>query len=269
MAHAFGTDTAGQRVFIDLLAQPCHVAIQGMTRSGKSVTCYSILGDLAPDRRVIIAGIDPSTVLLAPWAEYPRPEWRALGLHDLDALVQVLSSLVAEMDARISHLTSGGFTDKISSFTPECPLVVVVLEEFPGLVSALEAEDRALKTAEKRTPLVRGYVRRLIQEGAKVGFRVVLIAQRFDASIIGGAERSNLGTRICHRVDNSDAVRMLVADADTDLVAQIKGLSVGTAYLERVGEQGCFIRSDFTDYSTYAAWVTKNARKDGGHDDPS
>lgn len=187
-----GIDENFRPVGIDLANMAAHLALQGQTRSGKSTTLYTLLGWFAHDLSVVVAGCDPTGLVLSPWLDHSHSEWRSIGTGDLDAHVHSLASIVSEMDQRIATLLDpkqAVFRDKLADFSLACPLIVVVLEEYPALLSALEIADKSLKTLDRRLPRVQGYVRRLIQEGAKVGFRVILIAQRFDASIIGGAER--------------------------------------------------------------------------------
>lgn len=254
-----GVDKSGRRVVLDVVA-PWHFAVQGATRSGKSVFLYVLLGMLARRLDVMVCGCDPSGVLLAPWGSHSGESFRALGTGDLLRHVQVSRALVSVMDERIGALIDparGVFRDKLTEFDETTPLLVAVFEEFPGLVSALETEDKSRKPADRLAPVFRANVRRLIQEGAKVGVRVVLVAQRFDASIIGGAERSNLATRVTFRVDNADAVRMLHPDVSAELVGRIKNFRPGVGLLECPGEESRVFRGDVATYEEYAAHVWK------------
>lgn len=165
------------------------------------------------------------------------------------------------MDNRISRLLSLG-VDKI---TPDryFPALVIILEEYPGLIAAVKTMDAALKPADRLLPRLKSAVQRLIQEGAKAGLRVILVAQRMDAEIIGGSERSNIGNRISLRVDNADAVRMLHPNASPETIEQINGFAAGYAYLERPAEPGQVVRFDYLDYQGYRSHVIANA---GGGD---
>ena len=73
--------------------------------------------------------------------------------------------------------------DKFDSFNENLPVDVLVLEEWPSLVRAAGNQDRALK---KRLDSL---VARIVSEGAKVGIRVVLIAQRMSAELVPGRVR--------------------------------------------------------------------------------
>ncbi|MBR5950501.1 MAG: hypothetical protein IKZ87_03605 [Actinomycetaceae bacterium] len=256
----------GRELSLDVLA-PWHVALQGQSRSGKSNSAYVLLGRLSRFENVLVCGCDPTGLLLMPWQSYPFPEWRACG--GSSDFVGVIESLVGEMDRRIallvSGMESGVYADKLSEFTLEMPLLVVVLEEYPGLLSFLDSQDKALgrKAGDAYGARVRVGVRRLIQEGAKVGVRVVMIAQRFDASIVGGAERSNLGTRISHRVDNLDAIRMLHPSADSELMERVGTFEPGYGYIEQVGCEARVFRSYIADYGTYARTVVERGKSRG------
>ncbi|WP_075334958.1 hypothetical protein [Pseudonocardia sp. Ae717_Ps2] len=60
-----------------------HVCIQGATRSGKSVWCYSALAQLARLDDVLIAGSDLSGLLLGVLRGYRHHEWQATGSADV------------------------------------------------------------------------------------------------------------------------------------------------------------------------------------------
>lgn len=257
----------GQELSLDL-SSPWHMALQGQSRSGKSNSAYVLLGRLSRFENVLVCGCDPTGLLLMPWSGYPFADWRACG-GGAD-FVGVIESLVKEMDRRISRLVSdmerGVYADKITEFTSENPLLVVVLEELPGLLSLVDSADKVegRKAGDAHGVRVRAGVRRLIQEGAKAGVRVVMIAQRFDASIVGGAERSNLGTRISHRVDNLDALKMLHPNADSALMERFGRFQPGYGYIEQVGQEPRFFRSYVLDYEKYARVVVERGKSRGG-----
>ena len=79
-------------------AAPWHLAIQGATRSGKSALSYTFLGALAARPDVLVCGVDPSGILLAPWLPGRGGAWIATGTADLTGAVTALSGVVAEMD---------------------------------------------------------------------------------------------------------------------------------------------------------------------------
>lgn len=240
----------GDDLVIDL-TDPWHVGVQGMSRSGKSVLLYDLLAATAGRDDVLVTGLDPTGILLAPWAHAPGADLRHCGTGDLDNAVRVVEALVQEMDQRIGHLLATG-ADQVRPGTPGVPVVVVVLEEYPGLLSVLAAHDQATKPAGRLENRVRLGVRRLVQEGAKAGFRVVMLAQRFDAAVVGGAERSNLGTRISLRVDNGDAVRMLHPAATGAQVAELAAAEPGRGLVDTPGAPTRWFKADLTGYAQYA-----------------
>ncbi len=239
----------GTDLVIDL-TDPWHVGVQGMSRSGKSVLLYDLLAATAGRTDVLVTGLDPTGILLAPWAHAPGADLRHCGTGDLDHAVEVLEALVQEMDQRIGHLLSTG-ADQVGPGTPGMPVVVVVLEEYPGLLSVLTAHDQTTKPAGRLENRVRLGVRRLVQEGAKAGIRVVMLAQRFDAAVVGGAERSNLGTRISLRVDNGDAVRMLHPAATPAQVQELAAAEPGRGLVDTPGQPTRWFKADLTGYAQY------------------
>lgn len=252
-----GRQQEGDDLTLNIAKAAGHIALQGATRSGKSVTSYAILSQCATDPKIEVWGIDPTGVLLSPWRDHPGK--RVCGLEHLDHCVEVIDQAVNEMSLRLHDLDYQG-VDKIEPDT-STPALLMVLEEWPATLKALKDGDLGLKTAEKREGRVRAGVSRLIAEGAKVGIKVMMIAQRFDASIIGGAERSNIAYRITHRVDNGDAVRMLHPIATPELVDTVTGFQPGRALAEWPGENPAIFQADLIEYQDYAQRVRQATRK--------
>lgn len=236
---------------IDLARGGGHAVIQGMTGSGKSSTTYVVLSQLADRSDVEVWGIDPTGLLLGPWEG--RPGSRVVGTADLDEVVAATAEAVAAMEGRITRLLTLGVD--LLAVTPEVPAIHFVVEEFPGLMAALATADKGLKPGDRREAVVRGNIGRLLMEGRKVGLRVLLLAQRADASIIGGAERSNIAWRVTHRVDKSEAVRMLHETADAEVAARIARFEPGDAWVEGPGVPPQRIRADYLDYQGYVGRV--------------
>lgn len=241
------------------VAAASHLIVQGMSRSGKSVLVYDLLAPLAVDPSVAVVGIDPSGILLAPWKDHPFPAWRVLGTSSMEAAAKAVGEIVAEMDRRIMSLWDIG-ADKLESFDEALPLLMVVLEEFPGTLAQAKSEDaeQGRKPQERVATKIQAGVRRLIQEGAKVGVRVLIIAQRADAEIVGGAERSNLGTRISMHVDNRDAVSMLHPSASPELIEAVLHAPPGVGLIETPTIPLQLFKADLVEYSDYSAWVKRH-----------
>lgn len=232
------------------LADATHIAVQGQTRSGKSALCYTILGQIAVVPQVRVWGLDPNRVLLRPLEARDGTARIAAG-KDVDEYVRVLEDLCAEMNRRLEYL-GDNFMEKFTNFTPEAPLEVLVLEEYDGLKSSVEAADEGLKPAERRLPRIKRMVREIVAQGAKAGIRVILITQRMDASIVDGATRGQLGTRITMAVDNDDAVKMLHPKATPETVDRVMRFKPGQCLLwQNRTEQ--IMQADLTEYDPYLA----------------
>lgn len=255
MIWRVGADEYGRPLRLDL-ADASHLAIQGVTRSGKSVLVYGLLMAAAGSCDAVVAGGDPTGILFAPFRSAPRSEWRVSRLQDMQAYPCMLAALVDEMDTRIDALLSG-FRDKLTSFDAMCPLILVVLEEYPGLIAALREDDaaNARKPGERLVPKVERLLGRLVREGAKVGFRVVLMAQRLSTEVLSGDIRGNFATRISMRMDDPVSVRMLHPSASDNLVQANLSMRPGHGVFEQHGELVQFT-GDYMDYRGYVRSVT-------------
>lgn len=240
------------------LGSAAHVVVQGASGSGKSVGMYSLLGQLCAAPDVVVTGSDMTSLLLGPWARrdpaahnnrvsvgVPAP---ALGTFDLGRHADVLELIVAEMDRRVTAIPAGRDSVVLGA---DMPVLLCVLEEYPGLLRAVDVLDA--KGLGKR---VRAAVARLLSEGRKAGVRLVIVAQRADASILGGYERGQASHRLSFRVDSGDAVRMLHPDATVDTVAEharaLPGIALGTV----PGSPLLRLRAPHVSYGEYVAAVT-------------
>lgn len=234
----------GRRVVLEL-GSAAHMVVQGATRSGKSVALYGVLSQLAGLAHVEVTGCDPTGLLLAPWTGRGGVVAPSLGTGRPAGHVAVLEALTAEMDARIGRIRPGRDAVDLGA---GCPLLVVVLEEYPGLLRVLDADKTLGRSA-------RVAVARLLAEGGKAGVRVVLITQRAEAGVIGGFERGQASHRLSFRVDTADAVKMLHPDVPADIVAGHAVAPDGVALLTAPGVPLRRLRVPFMSYGEYLAAV--------------
>ena len=248
-----GRDEHGRPVTVSATGT-AHMAIQGATRSGKSSATYTLLAALAYRADVLVTGIDPTGVLLAPFTAGPGSRYIATGTSsdDLTHAVDVLDRLVVAMDARIRDLLATG-ADKITTFSASLPAVWVVLEEYPGLLAAaraLDAESSA-KGRDRLAPRLERALGRLVKEGAKVGVTVLVLAQRMSANALDTDDRANIAVRVTLRVDNGDAVAMLHDGLTRAGIDKVRQFAPGVAVMEAPGAPARRVRFHYTDYPTY------------------
>ena len=254
-----GRSEAGEAVRWSPPSDLSHLAIQGQSRAGKSSLLYGVVAQLRA-RRQLVVGIDPAGNLFKRWPGQSLPSGEstsdliANGLGDTVQLRGVLEGLLALLDARLAVLAESS-GDKFDSDDAAHPPVFVVLDEFAGLVATVKSDDQARSKEDKLSPLLETVKNRLLAEGLKVNLVVVISTQRFDASILGGAARSNIRTRVTLRVDNADAIRMLHDSVPDDLRAAIPGFPPGRGVVE--GASDSFelreMRAPFTRYEEYRA----------------
>ncbi|MBA3280097.1 MAG: hypothetical protein H0U22_15565 [Geodermatophilaceae bacterium] len=262
-----GVDVHGGSVAVDF-TEPTHWIVQGQTRSGKSSLMYALLGQLSVSSAVVVAMSDPTGILASAYAGTRHAAWQVGGLDDVAAHAALLDRLMELMVSRTSMLLAGR-SDKLVEFTPDLPLMVLVLEELPGLISAAVTDDRlnarrAVDRVADRISAARG---RLIAEGAKVGIRVVMLCQRADASILGGFDRSNVATRLTLRVDSSEAVRMLHQEAPPDLLQAQLTAPPGVGLIEGPGLALRRIRTPHVSYADYLDAVERASAEGVSSDD--
>ncbi|MFR9803648.1 hypothetical protein ACL02T_15265 [Pseudonocardia sp. RS010] len=239
-----GASDDGERLVVDDPADIGHAVVVGSTGSGKSSFLYSLLSAYARYRRggypIRVDGIDPSGILLRPWPN------SVLGLACPDDVERFLTAAVADMDDRTSRIPED--SDELP-LNHDDPLRVVVIEEYPGLLRFLDSVD------SKMGKRIRALVARLLSEGRKAGVRLVLVAQRADASLIGGFERAQCSFRLSYRSD-PDAVKML-HDADPAVIAEHSRALPGVGLLSVPGRSLVRLRTPWLPggYADYVRLV--------------
>jgi S-DNA-T family DNA segregation ATPase FtsK/SpoIIIE len=206
-----GVDERGQTVStsVDDLT---HLMVAGPTRGGKSAGFgYSVIAQFMVQPNVVVAGVDPTGLLLEPLGEHP---WRACGTGD-DAPARYLSAVdgvVQELDRRITALRAmRPRTDKLTR-SAEFPTVVFFVEE----AAAVAKLCGHLTSKPSR---VHQGLSRILAEGAKVNLFVATLVQRAEATVVGSFERDQALTRLTFRTHDAATVRMLHPDVPDDVLA--------------------------------------------------
>lgn len=241
MEIAIGMNFRCRETFIRLFES--HTAIQGQTRSGKSNLLYLMLAEIAGRDEVLVCGLDPTGILLGPFDTPRARPYLAIGA-DSATVETALGNLVEEMDRRIQFLRQSKI-DKIEEYSWELPRLVVVLEEFPGVLARADIEDRKLSKA------IRLHVQRLANEGLKVGISLVIVAQKFLAEF-GTMVRTNCQNRLSFKVDSADSIRLLhqVEDAG-ELVADMRKWVPGRCYGELLEQEPQIFQCDYLPYDVF------------------
>lgn len=259
--------TAGQTVMLGTredgtalrmpLADMAHVIVQGQTRSGKSRWTYGMLSQLAGCRDVLIGGSDITGLLARAFASTRHGPLWASGTADLEAHVATLESFTAEMDRRNATIPPHRDTFPCDEASPH---VLVLIEELAGLLEAAQAADAATPRPKPGQPgppkladRIRAAYKRLMAEGAKAGFRVVLLVQRAEAGVVGGYARGQATVKISFRVEDSDSIRMLHSNADQAAAADHATAPAGIALISGPGLP--LQRMSAPDMGDYADYV--------------
>lgn len=242
-------------------ADAAHVALQGQNGAGKSQFAYGLLAQLAGADDVRIAGSDITGLLLGrPWEGTVHRRWQATGTADLEEHATLLERLVGVMGDRLAALPDR--TDKLDP-TPDRPLFLVVVEEFPGLLRAAAGLPKPGRGERSVLDRIKAANLRLLSEGRKVAFRVVTLAQRAEAEAMGGGyARDQYALRLSFRVPG-DSLEMLHGAAVRDLAEQHATAPPGVAVLSAPGRELVRVRVPYLgDYAEYCDRIARTARKE-------
>jgi S-DNA-T family DNA segregation ATPase FtsK/SpoIIIE len=223
------------------LSELAHVLVQGQTGSGKSRFLYGLFSQLSDAADVLICGSDITNLVLRPFARTRHGLLIATGAGDIEAHADVLEELAGIMDERIARIP-----DDLDEFpcTAADPYMLCLIEELPGLLRrAAQVDAAAPRGAVKLKDRIQLAYGRLVAEGRKAGFRLVMVMQRADATIIGGYERGQCPLKISFSVDDLAAIRMMHPAATDDVVALHVSALPGRALVSMPGLPVARLRS--------------------------
>ncbi len=205
---ALGKTITNDVFMVDLAKMP-HVLVAGATGQGKSVGLNAIITSLLykkhPSELKFVL-VDPKKVEFSIYSVIENhflaklPDGGEPIITDVTKVVQTLSSLCAEMDARYDLLKAAHvrnvkeYNEKFISrrLNPEkghryMPYIVVVIDEFGDLIM----------TAGREVELP---IARIAQLARAVGIHMIIATQRPTTNIITGTIKANFPARVAFRV---------------------------------------------------------------------
>lgn len=228
-----GRDATGKDLVYDI-AKNAHLLIAGATRSGKSVSTYSLITHLlrmGDSVRLLVC--DPNDTTIAPFEE--KVSWSTNESHPgkpTEMLKWVRSDV---MEARRPTLRSMR-RDKFDDFTRENPMYVVIIDEAANYMR--HSDGKA--AAEFNNELMA-----VVAQGAKFGVRIVLITQRPDSTILPTSVRAQLSARISFRLEDLQTANMVFPDLDNP--SELLDFEAGVGMFRETGGRPRKFRSVFLE----------------------
>lgn len=217
----------------DLLLGPGrgHIAVQGNTEGGKTYLLRMVVWFWL-SWGYEVSGSDLSSDLLGDL----EGALVAVGAQDPAGHVRVIEELVSLMDGLLTARRDGQ-----QVFPPR----LVVIEELPGLLARAAAFDNVhgVKGVARLAPRLELALGRLAAESRKVGFTLLVAAQRWDAALLSGQVRNNFAVRLSMRGDRA-SVAMLHSDVDQDVAREQSTLPPGWGLVEMPGLPATRFRAD-------------------------
>ncbi len=267
LSIALGKDINGQPVIADLVKMP-HLLVGGATGMGKSIglnaIILSILYKARPDQVRLIM-IDPKIVELASYADIPHLLTPVI--TNMNEAASALWWCVNEMERRYTLLAKFSvrnietFNEKLirakkngkplldpsfdsktakeGEVAPELetlPVIVIVIDEYADMLSALAQEDRA------KSKRVEGLIVRIAQKARAAGIHLVVATQRPSVDVITGLIKSNIPTRISFKVSSKTDSRTILDQAGAEQLlgmGDMLYMTPGISHLNRV--HGAFV----------------------------
>lgn len=238
-----GPDEYGDDIEVDL-AGGAHIGIFGATRSGKSVTTYSLVTHIlrmGPCARLLIA--DPNDTTVAPFE--PLVSWSTKDQHPAKptAMLEWVREEMLRRQPKLRELKR----DKLEEFTAELPLIFVIIDEAANYMRHADKKAAAAFNDELMA---------VVSQGAKYGIRLVLITQRPDSTILPTSIRAQLSCRILHRVEDKQTALMAFPELEDPGAALTYAAGVGL-YREVGGAARRFRGIYIEDHWAIAAQISE------------
>ena len=175
-------------------AKGAHRAVQGATRTGKSITLNTMIAASMSMEDTVTVVIDPNASTVLPWWQSADYVCDSLDPADACEVLQIVLDAMYERKQLFAKMR----TDRITEFSPELKLWNVFIDEISNYEGNKEFSAMMKKVAK---------------QVAKYGGRLTLADQKLSAESMSTAVRMNLFDRISHRVSSREDFDHLCPDA--------------------------------------------------------
>jgi hypothetical protein len=203
-----GIAPSGQVAVEDIARLP-HLLIAGATGSGKSILLRSILCSLLlehPPDELKIFLVDPKQIDFLPFEDIPHLVNGQIVTDPVQAVADLQENIEVELSRRRPILKQAGVTNALEYYEAggtrkELPQMVIIVDEFADLASALDRSGRAafMSIVQRYGQLTRAF-----------GIYLVLATQRPSVQVITGDIKANLTARVALKLQApQDSVTIL------------------------------------------------------------
>ncbi|MBB6170726.1 hypothetical protein HNR23_000786 [Nocardiopsis mwathae] len=183
-----GLDTLGAPLTIRLVGR--NILVAGEPEAGKSVAAGLPLAAAALDPNVRIFGIDAKQVEFALWA----PVMERVVYNDVDDAIDLLDSLIAEMDERYAKLRAEGMRSAVKSLG--WPVNLLAIDEMRFFTAHPDKKKRDRFNAALID---------LIARGRAAAFPVLTATQKPSTDVVPSSIRDLIAYRWAMRCSTRDA----------------------------------------------------------------
>lgn len=218
------SDNDGAPVYLDLRGISPHTLIGGATKSGKSTLLNALIMDMVltntPEELQLYL-VDPKggaelddfadlphtrSVLVSP-AEY-GPAFSHI-IDEMESRLKLMRSLTMEIKKQQGSCSSIRDIDEYNSQACEhgrnrMPRIVLVIDEFAEITSGEMAKA------------FEDMLTRLSNKARAAGIHLLLCTQRPDSKVMNGRIKSNVGNRICLKVNGQHDTGIILSSSDYD-----------------------------------------------------
>ncbi|WP_424465396.1 FtsK/SpoIIIE domain-containing protein [Pseudoclavibacter helvolus] len=213
-AVPLGVFADGRQMSMALLSS--NVLLGGIPGGGKSGGMTALLAGVSRLENVAIVGIDPKRVEL--------PLWRSrfsLIVKTEEHASAVLDTLLTEMEKRYEWLEEHELKKlDVSSFSPERPLIVLVIDELAEIVGIALTPEEKKAEGERIVAL-----RRLVSKGRAAGIVVFAATQKPESKVIPTELRDLIAQRVAYATTTPEMSDTILGKGMSNLGGDAHGIA--------------------------------------------
>ena len=245
-----GTNIYNGQVVNKSLEDFGHTIVSATTGGGKSNLLYLIACATLKNSSTRLCGLDASGILFSALPPGDEFRWSLGDERGAPGIIEVLEKLVKSMQVRLDYLRLNQL-DQFSgdAFSEAFPRMVVIIEEWPAILSLLSVYDleNNLKGSNRLETRCKALVYKLFAESRKTGMKIFISSQTNTKELL--TFRNNVNSIAMFKQEPTE-IRMLAPNLDERTTHQILTAPPGLCLLT-TGSKRQLVKVDYLPFEIF------------------